>query len=399
MRMKRWVILTITAVVAVMGYWSTRTQVPDTAPAKVLRQVAVETVKYNNYAPQIKLIAQAENPQFSNLQSVSSGQVVSVHAKEGLKVKKNEPLVCLDDTQALLDLKMIKKECRVLESQSLSVGQEMVRLNARQQHQKNVLDQAKIRFERITRLKKKGHVSDQEFEQEKSNWSARQSEHEALMSQLDQVQLRKEQMVDQLLICESKQKRAQKNLEDHCLKAPFDGKVVEVFASKGMMVSPSVPLVQFIGNENDRLYAMVLSSQLALLDRGVQNAVPVISSLGTIEYQGVVESQNGTFQLKFIGVGSFVHGKAYEILLELNPVQSSILVEDSMIYDERYVFSLSPLEQGVYRLVQEPVACSGYHWKEGQRLHVCTFNNDKKPEMLLKTRVLGALDGMKVRVQ
>lgn len=397
--MKRWIILTIMVALVVIGYWSTRGQVVDTVPSQAVRQVAVEAIKYDNYAPQIKLIAQAENPQFSNLQSVTSGQVVSVHAKEGLKVKKDEPLVCLDDTQAVLNLHVVEKECRVLESQSLSVGQELVRLHAREQHQKNVLDQAKARFERISRLKEKGHVSDQEFEQEKSVWSARQSEHEALLSQLDQTQLRKEQMLDHLLICESKHQQAQKSLEDLCLKAPFDGKVVEVFASKGMMASPSVPLVQLMGHDDDRLYAMVLSSQLALLDRGVQHALPVESALGSIEYQGVVEGQNGTFQLKFIGVGSFVHGKAYEILLELSPVQSSALIDDAMIYDGRYVFSLSPSDQGTYHLVQEPVACSGYHWKEGKRLHVCTFNNEIKPDMLLKTRISGALDGMKVRVQ
>ncbi|MDA9832912.1 hypothetical protein N9C31_04800 [Gammaproteobacteria bacterium] len=397
--MRRWFILLTGVCVVIAALLVGRESATDLAPSMALRQVSGEVIAYQDHPLQLKLIAKAENPQFANLQSVSSGQVVSVNVQEGQQVKKGAPMVCLDDTQAILDHQMSQKECRVLEHQSLSVAQEVARFNARLVHQESVLAQTESRFERISRLKQKGHVSDQEFEQEQSTWSTRQSEHEALMSQVEQARLRKEQMADKLVICESKQKRAKKNLDDRCLRAPFDGKVVDVLTSQGVMVSPAVPLVRFMGQEDDRLYAMILSSQLALIHRGVQKVELIDQSQGQVQYRGLVESQNGTFQLKFTSQGSFSHGKAYEVLLDLKPVKSSVLIDDAMLYDGRYVFSLSLVEKDIYQLVQEPVVCLGYYWQNEKRKHVCTFKNKNRPQRLLKTSMQGALDGMQVRVQ
>jgi multidrug efflux pump subunit AcrA (membrane-fusion protein) len=382
-------------IIGIVYLFSGSQKVVQAAP-KSLRQVVADQVQYGDYTLQLKLIAQAENPQFSNLQSLYPGQVSTILVKEGQAIKKGKPLVCLDDTQAVLDDKMVQKECHVVGHQMTSAEQELARLKARLTHQTSVLEQAKNRFERMTRLKEKGHVSDHEFEQEKSTWAVRQSENEALMGQYEQAMSRKQQISDQINICESKQLLVKKRLDDLCLKAPSDGDVVEIFVSKGQMVSASTPMVQFSGIDDHRLYAMVLSSQLAVIDRGVKK-VSLIDMPGSISYEGIVESQNGTFQLKFIGNGSFWHGKAYEILMDLAPVEQSVLIDDAILYDGKYVFSLLPVVDDVYQLVKQPVDCFGYHWQNNERFHVCVFKN-KQPERILKTRITGALDGMQVRI-
>lgn len=87
--MKRIIGLLI-GIIGIVYLFSGSQKVVQAAP-KSLRQVVADQVQYGDYTLQLKLIAQAENPQFSNLQSLYPGQVSTILVKEGQAIKKVSP--------------------------------------------------------------------------------------------------------------------------------------------------------------------------------------------------------------------------------------------------------------------------------------------------------------------
>ena len=365
----------------------------------VYRKVSADVMNGQTLSPELRLIAEVDNQGFTSLHSMVAGRIESIEVKSSQHVKAGRVLVCVNRKQAKLDYQHKQHDCGLVQEQLATAIKEAKHLNKLIKNSEKIRSNGKDSFERAQKMAEKGHLSQHEFDQAQSAWLAIESEHESLLHRVEKTQSQVTQHQLNHKKCQAQLAKLEKTLHDQCLYAPENGQVTDVLVAKGAVVTPGAPLVQFVPDNERQLRAMLLSSQLEAINAGVKQVRFLKKGVGNLSFQGIVDTPHGSgFEAIFTSKNKLPHGQAYDVLVELAPVAHSLLLKPKMLYQQRYIFALKPVEDTkLYELVKVPVHCVGYRWNEQEeRLNLCVPQVKKLPGPIMSTYIEGALAGMRV---
>lgn len=186
-------------------------QVAKVVPGKAIDQVPGSVVVRAEYAMPLK--------------SEGGGRVAQSELDEGKLVKEGEFLVQLDPADLELELERIESDLQAAKAKA-----QLGPLSALD------LEGAKADLVNAERQFKLGSISESEFQKQ-----------QRVVSQLDKkVQLEDVQNKQSVDILENQLQTKRRQLEKMRINAWFDGKVSEVFARKGDLISPGSPIATII---------------------------------------------------------------------------------------------------------------------------------------------------------
>jgi RND family efflux transporter MFP subunit len=186
-------------------------------------KVEVEPLSQRVFYPQLTAPADTVSYKNSALSSKVAGQVIEITPLIGKHVELGELLIRLDDTHFQLTLKQAQAAKRALV--------------AKIKFSKYQLKQAK-------RLSSQNNVSEERVLQ-------RESELESLMAELTQQQIAIE--------------RAESNLADTRVKAPFSGTITKQRINVGEWVNPGTPLIQLLSTNSVEVSAQLHPDDVLML--------------------------------------------------------------------------------------------------------------------------------------
>ena len=258
--------------------------------------ISTITATYINARPEINLFGEIVAGREVEMRSLVTGQVVETgpHFHEGGRVKEGELLVQIDPFEyqaALDDAKAKRREARArLKSERDSLVTETLQL-----------DLATRDFERATKLHGKGTVS-RKFLDDSELARSRATQSVSVLKNRIEMEAARLQQHDVAV------RRAERNLEQASLHAPFDGFVGQVSAEIGKRVGVNdrVALVsesvQFEArfNVTDAQYGRILASGESMVGR----EVAITWNVGgrPLEYTAVVERVGAQIEARSGGI-------------------------------------------------------------------------------------------------
>lgn len=175
------------------------------------------------------------------------GYVKTVHIAEGMKVKKGDLMVEIDDRDYQNTLRQMKSELSSLEARKRDL-------------EKNL--------KRISELFSKGVVSQQQYDSSSTALAEARAKYEALSAQVAQAEL---------------------NFENTHIKAPSDGFIAKKSVEVGQLAAPGVPLVGFVDAGERWVTANFKETEIESVQPGKKVNIDVDAISGK-SFVGIVES-------------------------------------------------------------------------------------------------------------
>ncbi|KYG65356.1 hypothetical protein AZI87_12450 [Bdellovibrio bacteriovorus] len=175
------------------------------------------------------------------------GYVKAVHVTEGLRVKKGDLLIELDERDYQNTLRQMKGELSSLEARKRDLEK-----NQR----------------RLSELFSKGVVSQQQYDAASTSFAEAKAKFEALSAQVAQAEL---------------------NFENTKIKAPSDGFIAKKSVEVGQLAAPGVPLVGFVDAGERWVTANFKETEIEGVQPGKRVNIDVDAISGR-SFVGVVES-------------------------------------------------------------------------------------------------------------
>ncbi|WP_295905728.1 HlyD family secretion protein [uncultured Bdellovibrio sp.] len=175
------------------------------------------------------------------------GYVKAVHIAEGMKVKKGDLMVEIDDRDYQNTLRQMKGELSSLEARKRD---------------------AEKNLKRIAELFSKGVVSQQQYDTTTTTAAEVKAKFEALSAQVAQAEL---------------------NYENTHIKAPSDGFIAKKAVEVGQLAAPGVPLIGFVDAGERWVTANFKETEIEGIQPGKKVNIDVDAISGK-SFEGIVES-------------------------------------------------------------------------------------------------------------
>lgn len=175
------------------------------------------------------------------------GYVKTVHIAEGMKVRKGDLMVEIDDRDYQNTLRQMKGELSSLEARKRDL-------------EKNL--------KRISELFSKGVVSQQQYDSSSTALAEARAKYEALSAQVAQAEL---------------------NFENTHIKAPSDGFIAKKSVEVGQLAAPGVPLIGFVDAGERWVTANFKETEIESVQPGKKVNIDVDAISGK-SFVGIVES-------------------------------------------------------------------------------------------------------------
>jgi Multidrug resistance efflux pump len=158
------------------------------------------TKEKNSSSPSISFVGSTQPEQQSVISSKVSGRIVKLFVDIGFRVKKGQVLAKIDDTDYKNNLERARAELERIKAQ---------------------LELAKINYERAENLIKTKSIAQAEYDNAKSNYQSLLAAYETAKKNLEKAEI---------------------DLNETNIVAPYDGIVVEKRADIGSFVGPQSPI-------------------------------------------------------------------------------------------------------------------------------------------------------------
>ena len=380
---------------------------PRPAPEKS-EPVRIAPVQLTSARPEWVLYGTAQAPRKVSLRMAVSGQVVETapDLKAGLAVKKGQLLVRVDDLPYRATLK--ETEAQLAETRALKEE-----LNAKLALEKTALANAREQlaiarreYDRAARLFKRGVVAQAEVDKRRTTLAAKElavAQREANVKGL-MAQMRKTEATTSRL--EWARQRAQRNVADTVLRAPFSGVITEAQVNVGQHVSPSDRLITLVdekGREvtlslSERRYGALKAAGEKIIGRTVSVIWdtadgPVTMSGHVVRVTPAVASGKGSVTLhvrlkdakkaRWLPDGAFIAARMQ------GPLKDKVaLLPEAAVHDAAKVFTV----RADGRMHAVPVRIVGY---VGNQVAVTGL---KEGMRVIISRIAEPVEGRKVRI-
>lgn len=229
------------------------------------------------------------------------GYIKEIRFREHQPVKKGDTLLIIDDAELQTQLAqaeaayMTAVASRGVTSSSINtVGNNVNVVDANIAAAKARLSNAEVNFKRFQRLLADESVTQQQYEQVKTEYDAQSAQFQALLNQRKTSSLSTVEVGKRLDMNAAEIKRAKAaldmaklNVSYTVITAPSDGVTGRRVLNEGQLIQPGQPVASLVRNGSKWVTANFLEKQLDKLKVGQQLAIKV-DALDGKSYEGVV---------------------------------------------------------------------------------------------------------------
>ncbi|MDQ7040818.1 MAG: efflux RND transporter periplasmic adaptor subunit [Rhodothermus sp.] len=186
----------------------------------------------------------------------STGEIVQFFVDEGDRVARGQPLVCLDTTQLVLQLRQAEAEvvaarARLALLEAGARAEDLRQAEARLTQARLRLEQAQRDAARLETLHAEGSATDRQLEDVRLQLQLAEAEYQAAQAQLEKLRhlARPEELAiarARVIQAEARRDLLRHQLEDACLEAPTDGIISRRVADSGELATPGSVLLTLI---------------------------------------------------------------------------------------------------------------------------------------------------------
>jgi multidrug efflux pump subunit AcrA (membrane-fusion protein) len=291
-------------------------------PQKVKIEKAQASPVENTY----EAMGTVRSKTISVLSSQVLGRIVSIHVREGDRVKAGQLLVEIDDREMKAQLE--KSRAGLKESQfALDEIEKAIRggeaekkaVDARLALASSTLDRYKGLFERRS-------VSSQEFDEVQTKNTAAKADADQASERLQALLAKKNQIIARIDQAKADTVNAEAFLSHARILSPIDGIVTAKPADVGQMAAPGTPLLSVEDETHYRLEALVEESRIGRIHLGDPVSVS-IDALGQKPIAG---------QVSEIVPALDPASRSYIIKIDLRPHDSSTLFRSGLFGKVRF---------------------------------------------------------------
>tara|TARA_B100000989_G_scaffold298413_2_gene287657 strand:- start:40080 stop:41396 length:1317 start_codon:yes stop_codon:yes gene_type:complete len=248
--------------------------------------VAVQIAKPGTYAPELVLFGVVESPRTTKMEAAITADVVATPAKEGLTVNKGDVLIKLDDR----DVKFARDQDEAgVANMKAAIKAELARFETDKkalEHEQALYDLAKRRVGRQEHLIKKQFGAEQALDESKELLRSRALAVTNRQLAVDDHINRLAKLQADLKKAEADLNMAKIDVERSQIRAPFDGKVTEVYVAVGDRVRPGDELVQLFDTADVEVNAQIPPEYIGRARQAIAEGREVLAT-ATIDGQQV----------------------------------------------------------------------------------------------------------------
>ncbi len=220
---------------------------PESDP--ILRQekawpVSIQVATPGDLMPTLFAYGRVESRQLANLKTSISAPVASVDAPEGTWVKAGDVLVRLDDSELKLSLAVATAEYKKRVAQLESAKTDFELAQKITQHHRALTDIAQAKLKRHLDLYAKKMISDSILDEARQQASERSITLERHLADIKIFPNIIDQHEASVAEGRALADRAELDLAQTVIKAPFEGRVISTHVAPGDRVLPGTPVIQ-----------------------------------------------------------------------------------------------------------------------------------------------------------
>ncbi len=367
----------------------------------------IETVSVARAAhhPTLVLFGRVETPRTAKLTAALTADVVSVHVREGERVKTGQLLISLDQREAeLLVRQRIAEEAEIralvdIENQQHqnnqeSLGRELKVLSLSRRAVKRAEDLANTNVGSKSQL----DTARQEQEQRSMAVDARRTAIQGHASRIAQLEAR-------LAKAQALRDRAQLDVDRASVAAPFDGPVSVVSVSAGDRVRPGVELLSLFDSNALELRAQIPTRHVATIRAALESGRDVVAQAKvdgrTVQARlnrlgaRVARGSGGVDALFGVTEGSddLPLGLTVELNVKLTAEENTIALPPPALYGGGHVYRVNG--ERIERVSVDRVG----EKRDSSGNFVLVRTDELQPgDAIVATQLPNAVDGLKVTV-
>jgi membrane fusion protein, multidrug efflux system len=211
----------------------------------------------------------------SVLSSKILGSVVSVHVREGDKVRAGQLLLEIDDRDVQSQLQKARAGLREAEDATDEVDRSIAGARASLEAAEANLELATSTFNRYKTLRERHAVSDQEFDEVQARYKAAVAEKNRAAEMVQSFLSRKKQVSARIDQAKADVSNAELHVGFARITAPIAGLVTARPGDVGFLATPGTPLVTIEDDRNYRFEASVEESKARLIRIGAPVRVQI----------------------------------------------------------------------------------------------------------------------------
>lgn len=328
------VLVLLLGAVSYAGLKATRPEIVGGDEQEKVWPVRAETIAFSDYSPEIRLYGVTIPGRQVELRALVAGQVIEAgkSLRNGGEVKKDEVLLRIDPFEyegALVDAKaqLAESKARLKEIEATIKSENDGLANSREQ-----LKLAERDLARAVPLVAKGSVSKKLADDRRMVVSERKQGVETRLNNLQIQQAKAEQQKAAITQLEWKVRRAERNLSDTVLKAPFDAYVKTANADLGRLLNVNDAVATLLDRAwiearftlTDSQYGRIVTKDTNVTGRTIK----VLWRVGQrpIEYDAVIERVAAEISSEQGGVE--VYARIKDPMVPI-PIRSGAFVEVS----------------------------------------------------------------------
>jgi multidrug resistance efflux pump len=213
----------------------------------------------------------------TTLSSKVLGNVVSVLAREGDRVRTGQLLAKIDSRDAQAEIARAKAGMLEAEAAAEEVERAFLATESGLEAAKANADLAKSTYQRFQELLKRKSVSQQEFDEVQANYTAATAEVKRAEETLRSFEAKKAQVKARQQQAEAALASAELLLSYSNITSPLHGLITEKSVEVGQLAAPGVPLFTVEDGRSYRLEATVEASRIRNISIGQTLAVKIDS--------------------------------------------------------------------------------------------------------------------------
>jgi multidrug efflux pump subunit AcrA (membrane-fusion protein) len=308
--MRRGLFVSIGLTAALFLSCGSREDAPKAPP--VPQKVKVEKVKTSPVEEAYDAVGTVRSKTISLLSSKVLGRIVSIHVREGDRVKAGQRLVDIDDREMKTQIE--KSRAGLKEAQyALDEVEKAIRAGeAEKVGAEAGLALASSTLGRFKGLFERGSVSTQEFDEVRTRHTAAKATADQASERLQALVAKKGQLIARIEQARADMVNAETFLSYTQILSPIDGIVTSKPADIGQMAAPGTHLLTVEDETHYRLEVLVEETRLGRIHLGTPARVS-IDALGQEP----------------------IHGEVSEIVPELDPTSRSAIVKIDLRTPER----------------------------------------------------------------
>ncbi len=406
----RWPLLVIGVTIALIILMKVTAEAPSHASArKSFQRVETQLVVQQPDSIQVELYGQVETPHLLTLTAPLTGYVQSSSIVPGARVQKGDVLLRLDPKDQ--QLVIAQRQADVLEAQAVLASEQVTAASNNKMlvQETLLLDSAEREYQRLLSLQKNSLVSDSVLDGAREDFARQQLVVLQRQQQIDNHSHQMQLLQARLARVEALLASAKLDLARSELKAPFDGRVVQMLATNQERVMMGEVLVELYGESSLEIRAQIPDRYLPNIVALQAQNIPITAVLGNDPVADratwqlhrlsahVQENRGGVdgfFRPKHAASVFAVLGRPVNLVMDI-PLSSAVVrIEPRSLYDNQFVYRVLDSDE----LEAIVVNVLGTKEDQGREFFIIESEELKDGDRLLTTRVANAVTGLPVLV-